>query len=117
MVRKKIAEKPNSRVLDTAGLRRAITLLERRIGDLESFDISSIEKRWSAQTEALETKVNDSLAEIFGRDTAEYEIHYIDTFDTGDLVMTIEWFADGAGWQGGVDESWAIDNLEIILNE
>lgn len=29
--------------------------------------------------------------------------------------LTIEWTASGAGWQGGDDESWAIDNLEIIL--
>lgn len=29
--------------------------------------------------------------------------------------LTIEWFASGGGWQGGDDESWAIDNLEISL--
>jgi len=32
-------------------------------------------------------------------------------------TLTIEWFASGDGWQGGYDESWAIDNLEIIINE
>ncbi len=31
-------------------------------------------------------------------------------------TLTIEWFASGAGWQGGTDESWAIDNVEVILN-
>lgn len=31
--------------------------------------------------------------------------------------LTIEWVASGAGWQGGDDESWAIENLEVILNE
>lgn len=31
-------------------------------------------------------------------------------------TLTIEWFADGAGWQGwGMDESWAIDNVEVLL--
>src|SRR5262249_49353682 len=29
--------------------------------------------------------------------------------------LTVEWFASGAGWQGGSDESWAIDNLEVIV--
>ncbi|MEO1433492.1 MAG: Ig-like domain-containing protein, partial [Cyanobacteria bacterium J06633_8] len=35
-------------------------------------------------------------------------------------TLTIEWFADGAGWQGDKngnrDESWAIDNVEVVLN-
>jgi len=35
--------------------------------------------------------------------------------------LTIEWWADGTGWQGGndgpqSDESWAIDNVEIVIN-
>jgi len=28
-------------------------------------------------------------------------------------TLVISWFADGAGWQGGNDESWAIDNVQI----
>ena len=30
--------------------------------------------------------------------------------------LTIEWYASGAGWQGGDNESWGIDNVEVILN-
>jgi hypothetical protein len=30
--------------------------------------------------------------------------------------LTIEWYASGAGWQGSTDESWAIDNMEVILH-
>ena len=30
-------------------------------------------------------------------------------------TLTIEWFASGPGWQGGADESWAIENVEILL--
>ena len=29
--------------------------------------------------------------------------------------LTIQWLANGSGWQGGSDESWAIDNLKITL--
>jgi basic membrane protein A len=29
--------------------------------------------------------------------------------------LTIEWVASGDGWQGGDDESWAIDNVEVVL--
>ena len=28
-------------------------------------------------------------------------------------TLTISWFANGAGWQGGDDESWAIDNVTV----
>ena len=31
-------------------------------------------------------------------------------------TLTIEWFA-GGGWQGGNDESWAIENVKIILDD
>jgi PEP-CTERM motif len=37
-------------------------------------------------------------------------------------TLTVEWFADGAGWQGNffgtapTDETWAIDNVEVVLN-
>jgi hypothetical protein len=30
--------------------------------------------------------------------------------------LTIEFFASGAGWQGGSDESWAMDGLEVRIN-
>jgi RHS repeat-associated protein len=34
--------------------------------------------------------------------------------------LTISWFANGSGsswsWQGGADESWAIDNVKVVLN-
>lgn len=30
--------------------------------------------------------------------------------------LTISWFASGPGWQGGSDESWAMDNVQVGLN-
>ena len=30
-------------------------------------------------------------------------------------TLTINWLANGPGWQGGDDESWALDNLSIVL--
>ncbi len=30
-------------------------------------------------------------------------------------TLVVEWFAEGAGWQGGNDESWAIDNVAVTL--
>jgi hypothetical protein len=31
-------------------------------------------------------------------------------------TLTVDFFASGAGWQGGTDESWGIDNLNVVLN-
>ncbi len=31
-------------------------------------------------------------------------------------TATLEIFASGAGWQGGADESWGVDNLAVTLN-
>jgi hypothetical protein len=30
--------------------------------------------------------------------------------------LTVSWWADGNGWQGGFDESFAIDNIDVTLN-
>jgi hypothetical protein len=30
--------------------------------------------------------------------------------------VTISFFASGAGWQGGNDESWGLDNLSVGIN-
>lgn len=32
-------------------------------------------------------------------------------------TLTIEWFSSGAGWQGETDESWAIDNVRVTVNQ
>lgn len=31
-------------------------------------------------------------------------------------TLTVSFFASGGGWQGGIDESWAIDNLRVQIN-
>jgi hypothetical protein len=31
-------------------------------------------------------------------------------------TLTISWFASGPVWQGGEDESWAIENVQVVLN-
>jgi hypothetical protein len=53
-------------------------------------------------------------------DDAAYDMGVNPTFDDiphSASTLTIEWFASGDGWQGGLDESWAIDNLEINIDE
>ena len=31
--------------------------------------------------------------------------------------LVLDFFVTGAGWQAGTDESWAIENLEVIVND
>ncbi len=31
--------------------------------------------------------------------------------------LQVEWKAVGAGWQGGSDESWAIDNIQVTTRD
>ncbi len=33
-----------------------------------------------------------------------------------DSTLTVSMWADGAGWQGGLDESWGIDNLAVWIS-
>lgn len=37
------------------------------------------------------------------------------TFAHSGSTLTLGWIASGAGWQGGDDESWAIDNVRVNL--
>jgi len=52
-------------------MRSAIPKLERRIRDLEAFDPRSLQKRNDPRIEALENKLSDTIAEVFGHDTLE----------------------------------------------
>lgn len=57
------------------------------------------------------TEIYNDGAFNMGLDTARFD----DIPHTGE-TLTVEWFASGAGWQGGDDESWAIDNVQVTLN-
>jgi basic membrane protein A len=51
---------------------------------------------------------------------AAYDMGLNPTFDGiphSAKSMIIEWVASGGGWQGGDDESWAIDNIEVVLTK
>jgi hypothetical protein len=52
-------------------------------------------------------------------DDAAYDMGLNPAFDSiphSASTLTIEWFASGDGWQGGGDESWAIEDLEILID-
>lgn len=68
-------------------MRSAIKKVERRIADIEAFDVSSIRERWDPAIEALEKRVNSTLQEVLGHDTVEYHEYSISSLDTLPLIM------------------------------
>lgn len=87
MAKARKQEEPRSAQLTVELIRTALPKLERRIADLETFDLGTVRKRWDPVIEALEKKVNGTLQEILGHDTVEYEDYHIGRLDTLPLIM------------------------------
>lgn len=70
--RKTAQTQPQSANLNADQMRAAIPKLERRINDLESFDPNSLQQRNDPRLEALENKLTDTVAEVFGHGSIEF---------------------------------------------
>lgn len=73
-----MARKPGVPALHSAGLTadqisKAIPRLHRRIADLEALDIASMRERGGAAIAAIRVSIEQSLEEIFGANSTEYE--------------------------------------------
>lgn len=82
MARKSRNELPPSKMLSLEDLTVGIKKLDRRIDDLKSFDVSTISERFDAKIKALTDKIKSTIADIFGRDTAEYRAYSIWSLET-----------------------------------
>lgn len=90
---------PKSAGLRPEQMRAAIPKIRRRIAELEEFDPSSIRERGDPRLKTLQTKLDDTITEIFGSDTIE--AHRFRTFSF-----------DGAGIAfGGVPISEVIQSI------
>lgn len=63
-------------------LKAAIPKLDRRINDLESFDVRALQERWDPAVEALAQKTDGTLQEILGHGTIEYNEYPVGSLDT-----------------------------------
>ncbi len=86
MARAKTPERKTAN-LTVEQMRSAVKKIERRIADLDGFDVNSIRERWDPAVEALEKRVNSTLQEILGHDTVEYHEYSIHSLDTLPLIM------------------------------
>lgn len=73
--------------LSTDQMARALPILERRIKELEEFDVTGVPDRYHPSVQALVHKYDDTLVDIFGKETVEYERYRIGSFDTAPMQI------------------------------
>lgn len=81
MARSKAPEPQNAK-LTSEQIQAAIPKLDRRINDLETFDISLVSERHDPHVEALVRKVDGTLQDILGSATIEYNDYAIISLDS-----------------------------------
>jgi uncharacterized protein (TIGR02391 family) len=89
-VRKSPSPQPTAANLSAEQMRSAIPKLERRIRDLEDFDPNSLTQRSDPRLEALENKLEDTVADVFGHGTLEYNRFMTHSLDTAGYNMMYE---------------------------
>lgn len=85
MARRPKPTEPHPATLSPEKMKSAIPKLERRISELQEIDVNTIQKRSEARFDALTQKFDDTLIDIFGHDTVEYNRYYISGFDTASI--------------------------------
>lgn len=85
--RSKSTSPPRSAELTADDIRKGLKKLDRRIQDLEQFDVQVIEERGDAQTRALREKINGTIRDIFGHDTVEYRQYSVSDLDTLPIIV------------------------------
>lgn len=69
-------------------MQEAIPILERRISEVEAFDISSITERSSPEADSLQQKLDTTLDDVFGPGTIERNRFSIE-LDTAPYTMSV----------------------------
>jgi uncharacterized protein (TIGR02391 family) len=81
------AAQPHQANLTTDQMRAAIPKLLRRIADLEAFDPATIKDRSDPSIEALDKKLEGTIADIFGTGTTEYIRYRPNELDSASYYM------------------------------
>lgn len=78
--KKPAAAAPRPANLSPAEMSQALSRLERRLRDLDGFTVDGTKDEVSARAKALQQKYDDTLIEIFGNDTLEYQRFQLRSF-------------------------------------
>ncbi len=120
MVKKIPGKIPESKILSPNELKNAIQKIERRIDELRAFDVVLITEHSDAKAHALENKINQTLADIFGHDTVEYRNYAIWSLDTLPLIMGKQYPISEVqqGYKKGIDNTITkLESLRETLEE
>lgn len=90
VTKKPTSEAPRPANLTPTQMSHALPRLEKRLKDLEEFTVSGSKDEVSANAKALQQKYDDTLIEIFGNDTLEYQRFQIRSFyqSSGVIMMS-----------------------------
>jgi uncharacterized protein (TIGR02391 family) len=106
---------PKAANLTADQMQLAIPKLKRRIDELDAFDPGSISERFDPRIGALEAKLEDTLAGVFGEGTQEYNRHQSPALDQAPIYMGGETSLREVqeGLQRGKDQ--ALINLRTVI--
>jgi hypothetical protein len=91
--------------------------LEDLIQELSSFDVSTIQRRSDPRIKAITGRINDTLAEILGRNSEEYDDYVIYSLDTLPMTIGGSWYPlpeVREGYRKGIQS--AVTKLISLLN-
>jgi len=82
-------EKKQSRpkITGAAELKTQINAIMARIDDLKGFDVTGVTERFDLKARELREAVNNTIAEVFGRNTRAYWHHSLPSFDAIPVVL------------------------------
>ncbi|NML28943.1 TIGR02391 family protein [Zoogloea dura] len=86
------AATPRPANLTPIQMSQALPRLEKRLKELDAFTASGSKDEVSAAAKALQQKYDDTLIEIFGNDTLEYQRFHIGSFYEGSGVIAMASF-------------------------
>jgi predicted nucleotide-binding protein len=90
MVTKRTPPTPKMAALNSDQMKRGIARIQRVIGDIEAFDVTTLTKRWGREQQALEASIEGTLTSVFGYDTVEYRRYRrAASLDNGAISMSI----------------------------
>ena len=77
--------KPKAR--GAVDLRAQIGAIMERIDDLKSFDVTTITQRYDPKVRELRDAVNNTIADVFGRNTRDYWDYSLASFEAAHVVL------------------------------
>lgn len=73
--------------LSREDMRTAIPKIERRIEELKQFNVEALQEQCDPRIDALEKKLDDTLVDIFGHNTIDYDRYRIRSIDHSPLMI------------------------------